>query len=65
VNWCLMGTQTNKKVRVDGLPTWYRMKRNATHLRHEAIGQGQPENTRDKRGAAEEEEVPVESAGLL
>ena len=59
-----MGTQT-KEVRVDGLFTWHRTRRNATYLRHEAVGHGQPENTRDKRSAAEKEKVPVESTGLL
>lgn len=65
VNRCLMVTQANENVRVDGLSTWYRTKRDTTYLWHEAVGHGQPENTRDKRGAAEEEEVPVESTGLL
>lgn len=34
-------------------------------LRDQAVGQGQSEYARHKRGATQEEEVPVETAGLL
>lgn len=47
------GLVEGQGVRVDG------------RLRDEAVGHGQAEDTGDEGGAAEEEEVPVEAAGLL